>query len=190
MSPPTAAEAGHGGAHPFRLVPFRSSPSLAAFELEGHVARNGQVLQLRYRLRGPLGQLLIPEPATAPQRWDGLWQHTCFEAFWAVSGNAAYWELNLSPAGHWNLYRLSGYRQDLVPEPSLASLPLQVRHGPGDLALELELKLPPSLGPATPLQLAVTAVLEHRDRTLSTWALVHPGPEADFHRRDGFLLEL
>jgi len=37
---------------------------------------------------------------------------------------------------------------------------------------------------------AITAVLQSRDGTCSYWALLHPGPEADFHRREGFALRL
>jgi hypothetical protein len=36
----------------------------------------------------------------------------------------------------------------------------------------------------------VTAVLQQQSGSCSYWALRHPGPEADFHRRDGFALRL
>lgn len=172
------------------LVPFESDPALAAFDLSADVARSAQLLQLRFRLAGPLALLAIPEPAAAPERRDGLWQATCFEAFWAEAGAEPYWELNLSPAGHWNLYRLDGYRQGLAEEQAFSSLPFQIHHGPAELVLVVELPLPPALGPQTPLELAITAVLAQADGNVSFWALVHPGSEADFHRRDGFLLEL
>lgn len=175
---------------PQRLVPFASTPALAAFQLEAEAERCGSILQLRYRLAGPLEQLAIATPAAAPERRDGLWQATCFEAFWAEAGAEPYWELNLSPAGHWNLYRLDGYRQGLAEEQAFSSLPFQIHHGPAELVLVVELPLPPALGPQTPLELAITAVLAQADGNVSFWALVHPGSEADFHRRDGFLLEL
>jgi hypothetical protein len=40
------------------------------------------------------------------------------------------------------------------------------------------------------LQVAVSAVLQHKDGELSFWALNHGGPRADFHRRDGFVIEI
>lgn len=182
----------------FALVPFSACGIPAGLKLEGTVARRGGDLQLHYRLTGPLQGLLIPAPAASAERRDGLWQSTCFEAFLAEAGSDTYWELNLSPAGHWNLYRLNGYRQGLEPEAAVAALPLQL--GPpepaagalrqGLLELQLELPLPPELACAGPLELAITAVLQQRDLSLSYWALAHPGPEPDFHRRDGFLLEL
>jgi hypothetical protein len=40
------------------------------------------------------------------------------------------------------------------------------------------------------LRLAVSAVLEARDGSLSYWALRHPPGRPDFHHRDGFALTL
>jgi hypothetical protein len=56
--------------------------------------------------------------------------------------------------------------------------------------LTLETPLPPDLATAPALEAAVTAVLQNRSGVCSHWAIGHPGPEADFHRRDGFLLRL
>jgi hypothetical protein len=36
----------------------------------------------------------------------------------------------------------------------------------------------------------VTAVIEQQGEALSYWALAHSGLEADFHRREDFLLRL
>ncbi|MFO7627932.1 MAG: DOMON-like domain-containing protein [Prochlorococcaceae cyanobacterium] len=182
----------------FALVPFSACGIPAGLNLEGTVARTGEALLLHYRLSGPLQELLIPAPAASAERRDGLWQTTCFEAFLAEAGSETYWELNLSPAGHWNLYRLDGYRKGLAPEAALSALPLQLGSPQpaaedltqGLLELQLELPLPPALAGAGHLELAITAVLQQRDLSLSYWALAHPGPEPDFHRRDGFLLEL
>jgi hypothetical protein len=178
------------GPHPFRLRPFASDPGLEAFELTGWARRGvgGDRLELRYELRGPLEQLRIPEPVESPERRDGLWEATCFEAFLAVEAEEAYREINLSPAGHWNLYRLDGYRRGLRPEPALTALPLTQLRTAESLWMGLTLDLSALLPAPQPLELAITAVLEGRDGALSHWALAHPGGEADFHRRDGFLL--
>ena len=57
-----------------------------------------------------------------------------------------------------------------------------------DLMVTLDLGALPLAG--RPLELAVTAVVELRDGEILYWALTHPGAEADFHRRDGFLLRI
>lgn len=181
--------------HRFVLVPFQAGPSpppacLKELTLEGRITRNRRSLQIRYALRGPLQEVLIPAPAAVPQRRDGLWESTCLEAFVALPAEEGYWELNLSPAGHWNVYRLEGYRRGLHPEPACPDLPFRLSRGPDTLQLDLAWDLPVEIGPEQPLAVGLTAVIAHRDGGISHWALVHPGPAADFHHREGFRLRL
>lgn len=183
-------------------------------QLWGLAMRTAAGLRLGYRLSWSAAAFtpLLPSPvaagSSAAQRCDGLWQHTCFEAFVGLAGSDAYWEFNLSPALDWNVYRFSGFRQGQQPELAYGHLPLTVmgpraapaaadcRYQPPKALLEIELlcALPPalddSLSPAGPLELGLSAVLESRDRQLSYWALQHPGAEPDFHDRRGWLLRL
>jgi hypothetical protein len=180
-----------------------------ALALWAVAARQGGDLVLQYNLSWPPAACLVripPARATdqVPQRCDGLWQHTCVEAFVAAGDAHGYWELNLSPSGDWNVYRFAAYRSGPVPDDACGSLSC-TRMGPraaapgGDcrhdqpralLQLELRSTLPPSLQNATALQLGLSAVLEHDDGRLSYWALHHPGPEPDFHDARGWMLRL
>jgi hypothetical protein len=174
--------------HPFALRSFAPPP--ASLALAGSVHRDGDRLSLQYRLADPEGLVLVPPATAAPRRCDELWTSTCFELFLAEPGVEPYWEVNLSPSGDWNLYRLSGYRQGLAPEPAIVALPFVVeRQGGGlDLRVDLDLGALPLAG--RPLELAVTAVVELRDGEILYWALAHPGAEADFHSREGYLLQI
>ncbi|MBU0655840.1 MAG: DOMON-like domain-containing protein [Gammaproteobacteria bacterium] len=67
-------------------------------------------LHLQYTLQGELAKIRIPEPQ-APLATDGLWEHTCFEAFIAVQGESGYHEFNFSPSRQWAAYAFSGYRE-------------------------------------------------------------------------------
>ncbi len=181
----------------FRLVPFDPAAAPAGVQLEGDLQRTDGRLHLRYQLADPSGAIRIPPATPVPARRDGLWNRTCLELFLAVPGAAAYWEFNLSPSGDWNVYRLSGYRQGLAPEPAVAALPFAVARRGDGLELELTVQLAPLVAADQPLQVAVTAVLEQHapaggggEGPLSFWALGHPGPEADFHGRAGFLLRI
>ncbi|MEX1322597.1 MAG: DOMON-like domain-containing protein, partial [Synechococcaceae cyanobacterium] len=168
----------------YAAAPGQSAP--ATLTVRARAWRRGAELQLAYAVSGPLEQLRIPPPHPQPQRRDGLWQHTCLEAFLAVAGQTGYWEVNLAPAGHWNLYRLDGYRRNLRPEPSLTGLALAVEHNADAFHLHARLPLPPDLAEAVELDLALAAVLEHGDGDLSYWALAHPPGEPDFHWRGGW----
>jgi hypothetical protein len=174
----------------FRLMPFEAAMVPSGLRLAGSIRREGGVLSLRYELNGPTDSLVLPEAVPSPQRRDGLWQHTCLECFLAVPGNARYWEVNLSPCGDWNVYRLSGYRTDLTPESAIRSLPVVVERAEGRLRLEARLDLTATLAPGDPLEVAICAVLEGNNGTLSYWALAHGGDVPDFHRREDFQLPL
>jgi hypothetical protein len=189
-------EPGQGGWQWRQLRCFTQPPR--GLRLDCAVRRQGDRLWLRYRLEDPAGLVLLPPISTAPQRRDGLWEHTCLECFLARPAAAApYAELNASPSGDWALYRFSGYRQGLTPVGKAEDLELTIAPvAPGGV-LELGASLAPAAllgdGPAAaeaPLELAITAVLELRDGALLYWALAHGGAEPDFHRRADFQLRV
>ncbi|QTR50323.1 DOMON-like domain-containing protein [Candidatus Thiothrix anitrata] len=156
-------------------------------------------LHLQYTLRGDITQVRIPAPQP-PVFTDGLWQHTCFEAFVAVKGETAYREFNFSPSSQWAAYAFSDYRQPVESPLLLApSPPCGGRAGDGGECSEqdsqstyqLDASIPSSALPAAaPLQLALTAVIELTDGSKSYWALKHPSERPDFHHRDGFMHEI
>jgi len=140
------------------------------------------MLALRYRIEGDLDRLRIPPPR-APAPGERLWQHLCCEAFVASAAASAYREFNFSPSGEWAAYAFQRYREGgplAVPDPGIA-----VR-AEGQ-ALELSATI---VVERAPLRVALCAVIEEQDGTLSYWALRHPSPRPDFHHPDGFALEI
>jgi len=174
----------------FSLKPFSPiSPGLD-FTITGNITRRADILAIRYELRGKLAELVIPAPAGIPARRHGLWEATCCEIFLGVKDSPRYWEFNLSPAGHWNVYRFAGYRQGMAEEEAFTSLAFSVRRRPDSLGVALELEIEKIVAVDQPLTVAPAAVIEFRDQGLTYWALTHPGAEADFHWRDSFQVEL
>ena len=174
----------------FSLKPFSPTSSLLDVTITGSIARRADILAIRYDLRGKLAELVIPGPAARPARRHGLWEATCFEIFLGVKDAPGYWEFNLSPAGHWNVYRFAGYRQGMAEEEAFTSLPFSVRRRPDSLGVALELELERIVAVDQPLAVALAAVIKFKDQGLTYWALTHPGAEADFYRRDSFQVEL
>lgn len=144
-------------------------------------------LVLSYRVTCPPTDLRLPA-SQPPGPADGLWQHTCCEAFVAEAGTA-YREFNFSPSGQWAAYRFTGYRErDAVSppgaEPQLSFTPLAD-------GFELRATLPAALlPPGNALQLGLTAVIEAADGNKSYWALAHCAAQPDFHVRQSFALTL
>ena len=191
----------------FELVPFEPVSTALGLTLTGTCSRPGTglamsadfaamssntgsepSLQLLYQLEGNLDAVVIPEPSPTPTRGDGLWQSTCFECFFAKPGQDAYWEMNLSPCGDWNVYQLQGYRAGLCADPRFTAISHQVEQSARRLAISLTIPLPAELADAPQLDLAICAVIALRDGSTSYWALRHCAPEADFHRRESFAL--
>lgn len=185
----------------FQLEPFGGLRERAALGLEG-MRLSGEVkverqaeratLRIRYQLRHDLHSAAVaiePPSGGPPSRRDGLWQHTCLEAFLAGVDGEAYWELNLAPSGDWALYRFDTYRQG-QQSPALEALPFTVESCRDRLELSLSFNLPSELATARLLELGISAVLELQSGAISYWSLHHPAAQPDFHDRKGFVLRL
>ena len=168
------------------LIPFEHQSWLEAIRLQAEAMRDGNQLRVCFRLEDPDASVRMPAATAAPERRDELWQSTCFEVFFAVAGSPCYWELNLSPNGHWNAYRLEGYRQGLQPEPSISTLAYSLKRCSSSLELTLQLPLEGLVESNAELEVSVTAVLDQARHGCSYWAWKHIGTEPDFHQRPSF----
>lgn len=156
-------------------------------DLSVTVDRRGNFLVLRYEMAGTIESILMAE-REYPTRQIGLWETTCFECFFGVPGQDLYWEVNLSTAGHWNIFRLDGYRSGLREELAIEELTVSIDRSAFSLETELDLSL---LGLETfELELSVTAVIADKLGGVSYWAVCHGGIEADFHLRDSFVIRI
>jgi hypothetical protein len=172
------------------LTPHPAAPPAAALAVAAEAVRLPHaVLELRYRLAGDLGALLIPAIA-APVRTDGLWRRTCLEAFVRGHGDEGYLELNLSPSTEWAAYRFDRYREGMRLGHS-APADVEVRSDEGVLDLSAAIDVSAAdLPPHAPWQIGLSAVIEEMGGAISYWALANPPGRPDFHHRDGFVLEL
>ena len=168
-----------------------ASPDLVQ-ELSVAVARSStDHLKLTYRLSADLAALKLPEPRPAA-RTDGLWRHSCFEAFIGRCGASDYWEFNFSPSGAWAAYHFSGYREGMAPLLKGAAPAIVVNTGSEtvELAATIDLSWLTRSSAGLGLRLGLAAVIEDKARVLSYWALKHPAEKPDFHHADSFVVEL
>ena len=174
-------------AHALRRHPASQCVAVRAIEVRARLAQNG-ALALNYRLRGDPEGIRIPEPAL-PSASDGLWQHTCLEAFVAAVDGPEYREFNFSPSGQWASYRFSAGRQrDFGFIPAVA--PQIAFHRCTD-GFRLDAVIAPELLPTDAiLNIGLVAVIEARDGSKSYWALTHCAAQPDFHLRQSFSLTL
>ncbi len=168
------------------LVPFVKIEA-PTIDLSVKVDRQGDFLILRHVMTGAIESILMAEPEV-PVRRMRLWETTCFECFFGVPGQDLYWEINLSTAGHWNVFRLDNYRSGLREELSIQALSILVDRSVFSLETELDLSL---LGiQDSEIELSVTAVIADKRGAMSHWAVCHGGIEADFHLRNSFVIRI
>ncbi len=167
------------------------TPGASPGGISARVLRSGGTLAVSFCLDGRIAELRVP-PLGAPHFEDGLWQHTCCEVFVARKGLTAYHEFNLAPSRAWAAYAFVRYRErdaltDQVLDPQIA-----VRRSSGTLQLDAMIRLDrlSPLHAEAVLKLALSAVVENEDGSLSYWALAHAPGRPDFHHPNAFALEL
>jgi hypothetical protein len=157
------------------LLPHPSTPCSAVRRFAVEVDPTGwpRELAILFRIAGDIGQLQLPESGFA-RRADGLWQHSCFEAFLKAGSRDSYHEFNLAPSGDWAAYRF-GYRRSERSSPDLPAPRMERRHFPGgyELSATIPLAALPELARAGHIDAGLAAVLESDDGSLSYWALAH-----------------
>lgn len=146
-------------------------------------------LALTYTLKADMSRIRVGSEGP-PGPADGLWKHTCFEAFIQPTGSAGYYEFNFSPTRQWAVYRFDSYRQGMTPM-ELASPPdISVRKAPDSLELQSTFPLPVVAGVGGRTQLGLAAVVEEESGRLCYWSGRHPEGKPDFHHAYGFAFEL
>src|ERR1700755_3260575 len=103
------------------------------------------VVTLCYTLRGDMSRIRVGTEG-APGQADGLWKHTCFEAFIRPSGSSRYFEFNFSPTRQWAVYRFDSYRQGMTPMDMANPPDIRVQRKPDELTLQVTFGLPVSAG--------------------------------------------
>lgn len=151
-------------------------------------SEDGPGLLLHFALEGDTAGLRLPPPIE-PGPADGLWQHTCFEAFVGASGDPAYREFNFAPSGQWAAYRFADTRErDRANEtPVRPHIEPLTRADGLSMRVWLPLRALPPVRHDQSWELGLSAVIETTDGQLSYWALHHPGQRPDFHHRGGWL---
>lgn len=187
----------YGAVTPPQTIPpliLQSHPATPArVALAASVAMSGTPdgLQLVYTVAGDCRALRVPPAVENPGPTDGLWRHTCLEAFVAVEGEAAYHEFNFSPSGQWAVYRFDSERVRAADEPPTQGQPtIQAQASAERLALTAHLPWALLPAPGAVWFVGLSAVIEEADGRLSYWALQHPEPQPDFHHPAGRLLRL
>lgn len=158
------------------------------------ISREYGVICMSVCIQGDIASNMLSTPSCTPTRRDSLWESTCFELFLAEQGSAAYWEVNVSPEGCWNMYHFTEYRKNMSTEWKMHAVTLTILEAranvyTGEVSIDLSGVLPPdSLG--KDLEASVALVLRHADGSLKYLAHTHCATVPDFHCRKSFTIRL
>jgi hypothetical protein len=164
-----------------RLIPHPATANGPVDSIEVELAGSGDELRLRYVVEGRIDRVAWPDQTT-PERADGLWKHTCFEAF--VGTKSGYREFNLSPSGRWASYAFDGPRVGMRNAGEAATV-IGLDAADGRVGFEARIGRPVAAD-----RMGLSAVIEDIDGAISYWALAHPSDKPDFHHPDSFILDL
>lgn len=167
------------------LVPFEKSIANEAFQISSDLLWDGIAFQMSFEVRGNLADLQGLSglsSVAADQPTEGLWESTCFEAFFAVENQQSYYEVNLSSAGQWMVFRFDGERTGRQICATFKPTNFKTSLVDGKFVLSAELYL----GSVKELigQILVctpAVVLRKTDDSVSYWSLRHTQKKPDFH---------
>lgn len=154
------------------------------FELSFNGALKGPLLSLHYEWASTLETL--PAHNNLQKRKVGLWEQTCFEFFFRSLHSDRYFEINLSPDGHWNSFVFEQYREGPLKEA--AELVCQTFELTKN-TLAATFKIPADLV-GHPLKGNACAVIAHLKGRERFMALAHAEGAPDFHAPAGFIYYL
>ena len=168
------------------MKPF--SPNETGIEVRGAITRIETELQLQFSLSDPKKLTLDSLHHGSFPRWDRadeLWKTTCFEAFFGIPGESAYWEFNLSPSKiKWNLYFFDSYRS---PQPPRRSHDFELTNVKmSDTTLDCTLTTDVHLNQ---IEASLCAVIRTTKGSFYH-AFKHAADKPDFHDRRSFLREI
>jgi hypothetical protein len=174
----------------FQLRPFIFRSSTEELSLSGFIARKAGSLLIENVVRGPLELIHWPSTPMISGRCHELWRHSCFEVFFGIKGEPAYWEVNLCLRGCWNAYRFDGYRSGMQEEGAFAQPLCHVVEDNDVLSLTCSIDLNAIVDDSAELEVGLSSVIEAKDGTIDYWAIEHYGPVPDFHNRQSFSVVL
>ncbi len=167
------------------------SRCFAEAHIEVEVARpRANSLVVSYIVTGKLSDVCMP-PILAVARSDGLWRHTCFEAFVRASSGTAYYEFHFAPSKQWAAYWFSSYRNGMCVAAEISAPPIEIRSCPDRYTLQASLQLDrlSRLPRTASWYLGLSALIEDTSGRMSYWALAHPPGKPDFHHAGCFAYE-
>jgi len=173
------------------LTCHAGQPCPAVLKLEASISLQERGILIDFHLQGAIPDIELPVRRSGVQGpTDGLWEHTCMEAFISTPTDTAYREFNFSPSGDWAAYAFDDYRHRSKGWKPM-TIPQSSTQTDGKRFWHMQILIPSKLLPeSSRFQTGLSAVIETRGGLRAYWALSHATAQPDFHDRSGFCLNI
>ena len=141
-------------------------------------------ISLHFKISGAVKKYQIPLKENL-KRANNLWKATCFELFLANSKTQSYYEINISPTLHWNIYRLETYRAEPKELISSSKPIIEIKEDEKSYEIDFELECK-ELDLVEFDQYNLAVILLNKQNEREFWAVNPVGERPDFHDRGGF----
>lgn len=174
----------------FQLRSFSPGSAPEGLQISGSVGRRPGTFLVEYRVEGDPDRIIRPIPGHPATRRHELWRQTCFEFFFGIPDESAYWEGNLSPCGDWNVYRFADYRQGMREESGVGRPVCNIVTCRDHMMFSCSLDIHGICRDSAGLEVGIACVVADVDGPVGYWALDHCRSGPDFHDRRSFLVKL
>ena len=175
---------------PFHLRSFTTCSIAENLSISGSLTRQPGTLLVEYQVEGALDRICWPSTSGTSGRCHELWRQTCFEFFFSIKDDAAYWEVNLCLNDCWNVYHFSNYRSGMRQEESIDPPLCRVVVDGNLLSFTCALKIDNLIDDSSGVEVGISSVIQATDGSTSYWAIDHCDSKPDFHNRSSFCLNL
>jgi hypothetical protein len=174
----------------FLLRPFTACSMAENLSITGSLVRQPGSVLIDYQMEGALDRISWSKTSSVTGRCHELWRQTCFELFFSIKDEAAYWEVNLCRNDCWNVYHFTNYRTGMREERAIGQPVFRFVTDGDLLSLTCVLELNGLIDDLSDLEVGVSSVIQAADGSTSYWAIEHQGLVPDFHNRPSFCLGL
>lgn len=165
----------------FTLTPFNPESKI---QITCELCITDLTLKANFIMAGDISLIDFAKDSKGIKRKNKLWESTCFELFLKNPKSPAYYEVNVSSSGDWNVFEFTDYRKNKKETDPVSAPMSRIKSTAGNFNIEFEVKLDEFKNIFTTEQsalLGISCVLKQANGEYIYYALRHKKEKPDFH---------
>jgi hypothetical protein len=171
------------------MIDLKCFEGKSPFEVLFSADYSTESLNLSYKIKGNIGQVMLDNIFDSPQRIIGLWEKTCFEFFIKNKNSNEYIEFNFGSGNEWNMFIFEKIRGELKEYPTSYTPKISISNT--NKEINILIKLPTKIFPIhffikEEMNYSPTTIIKTSETDILHFASIHPQNKLDFHRYESF----